>query len=197
MLVACEKSGIVRRAFRKLGHDAWSVDLLPSDDNSPYHIVGDALGAAYGEDWDMMIAFPPCTHLAGSGARWFKDKQQEQKAALGFVQALMDVPIPLIAIENPVGVISTKIRKPDQIIQPYQFGHPEAKRTCLWLIGLPLLKPTKVLEKPERGYWDNQTPSGHNKIGQMSRRGEMRSRTYPGIAKAMAEQWGGKNGSEV
>ena len=136
VLVACEFSGVVREAFRKRGHDALSCDLLRAEDNSPYHLQFDVRYAMQ-EVWDMLIAFPPCTHLAASGARWFKDKQAEQAAALAFIQHLMDAPIARIAIENPIGVISTRIRKPDQIIQPWQFGHGETKATCLWLKGLP------------------------------------------------------------
>lgn len=136
VLVACESSGKVRDAFRRLGHDAWSCDLLRADDGSFHHIKGD-VSAWITDNWDLMIAHPPCTHLAVSGARWFKDKVQEQAEALDFVRLLMDAPIPHIAIENPVSVISSRIRKPDQIIQPWQFGHGETKATCLWLKGLP------------------------------------------------------------
>jgi site-specific DNA-cytosine methylase len=196
VLVACEFSGTVRRAFREKGHNAYSCDLLPADDDSPYHIEGDVLnhirwmtllGLPF---WDMMIAFPPCTHLAVSGARWFKDKQVEQAQALEFIQTLLNAPIDRIALENPVGIISSRIRKPDQIIQPWQFGHPEAKKTCLWLKNLPKLTPTRILDLPERGYWDNQTPSGQNKLGPSDDRWKLRSKTYEGIAQAMAEQWG-------
>src|SRR5689334_13046715 len=130
VLVACEFSGRVRSAFRELGHDAWSCDLLPTDDESPYHYQCDVL-PLLGEGWDLMIAHPPCTHLAVSGARWFKNKQTEQDEALSFVRELLNAPIPRIALENPVSIISSKIRKPDQIIHPWQFGHGEAKATCL------------------------------------------------------------------
>lgn len=188
ILVACEYSGIVREAFSAAGHDAMSCDLLPSDLPGP-HYMGDVRDILDG-GWDMMIAHPPCTHLAVSGARWFAGKQQEQAEALAFVQLLMNAPIPLIAVENPVSIISSRIRKPDQIIQPYQFGHPESKKTCLWLKGLPLLKPTMVLPLPECGYWENQTPSGQNKLGPSANRGKLRSATYAGIAAAMAAQWG-------
>jgi hypothetical protein len=133
-----------------------------------------------------MIAHPPCTHLAVSGARWFKDKVQEQKEALEFVQLLLDAPIPRICLENPVSIISTKIRKPDQIIQPWQFGHEETKTTCLWLKNLSHLVPTQVMEVRNR----NLTPSGQNKLGPSEDRWKLRSRTYEGIAKAMADQWG-------
>jgi site-specific DNA-cytosine methylase len=193
ILVACEFSGIVTKAFRDRGHEAYSCDLLPTEGNPMWHVIGDVLGdILYNEymDWDLMIAHPPCTHLAVSGARWFKDKIQEQETALNFVRRLMNVNIKHICIENPVSIISTKIRKPDQIIQPWQFGHPESKKTCLWLKGLPLLKPTNILSLPELGYWDNQTPSGQNKLGPSPDRAKIRSRTYQGIADAMAEQWG-------
>ena len=143
-----------------------------------------------GQGWDMMIAHPPCTHLAVSGARWFKDKQREQAEALDFVRLLLGAPIPKIALENPVSVISSRIRKPDQIIQPWMFGHPEQKSTCLWLKGLPLLMATDVLPRPASGRWANQTPSGQNKLGPSPDRWKERSRTYQGIADAMAEQWG-------
>jgi hypothetical protein len=137
-----------------------------------------------------MIAHPPCTHLAVSGARWWKDKQEEQLKALEFFDSLLNAPIPKICVENPIGIVSTKIRKPDQIIQPWMFGHYESKATCLWLRGLPKLTPTHILTKPECGYWDNQTPSGQNKLGPSADRWKQRSRTYEGIAEAMAHQWG-------
>ena len=186
VLVACEFSGTVRRAFRELGHDAWSCDILPAEDGGP-HIQGDVRQVLQ-DGWDLMIAHPPCTHLAVSGARHFHRKQVEQAEALEFVRTLMDAPIPRIALENPVSVISSRIRKPDQIIQPYQFGHPESKKTCLWLKGLNPLQPTAVMQK--RGQWENQTPSGQNKLGPSPDRWKIRSKTYPGIAHAMATQWG-------
>lgn len=136
-----------------------------------------------------MIAHPPCRHLAVSGARWFAKKADEQAEALEFVRYLLDAPIEKIALENPVGVISTKIRKPDQIVHPYYFGHPEKKRTCWWLKNLPALKPTKMLDTPERGYWDNQTPSGQSNTPETSDRWKIRSRTLYGVAEALAEQW--------
>jgi site-specific DNA-cytosine methylase len=191
VLVACEFSGIVREAFRRRGHDAWSCDLLPAEDGSKHHLQRNILNGTLFENWDLMIAFPPCTHLAVSGARWFKDKRQEQAEALRFVQILLDADMPKIALENPVGVISTQIRKPDQIIQPWQFGHGETKKTCLWLKGLPRLKPTKVVEGREGRVW-KEPPSPD--------RWKKRSRTYPGIAEAMAEQWGAREmgvGEEV
>lgn len=190
VLVACEFSGTVRRAFRQLGHDAWSCDLLPAEDDGP-HILGD-VRQVLNDGWDLMIAHPPCTHLAVSGARHFHRKQAEQAEALEFVRTLLDAPIPRIALENPVSVISSRIRKPDQIIQPWQFGHPESKKTCLWLKGLNPLRHTDVLH--DRGRWENQTPSGQNKLGPSPDRWKIRSKTYPGIAHAMATQWGKQEG---
>jgi site-specific DNA-cytosine methylase len=159
VLVACEFSGIVREAFRRRGHDAWSCDLLPAEDRSEFHYQADAFDVSHWTDggkwrneksyWDMMICHPPCTHLAVSGARWFKDKQGEQVHALNFVRALLDAPIERIALENPISIISSKIRKPDQIIQPWQFGHGEVKATCLWLKNLPKLVPTNIVEGRE------------------------------------------------
>lgn len=186
VLVACEFSGVVRDAFTARGHQAVSVDLLPSESSSQWHFQGDVLRLIELMDRadelpDLMIAFPPCTHLAVSGARWFAGKQKEQAEALAFVQALMDAPIPRIAIENPVSVISTRIRKPDQIIQPWQFGHGEVKATCLWLKGLPKLEPTNIV--------DGRQPRVHHASPGPDRWKE-RSRTLQGIADAMADQWG-------
>ena len=178
VLVACEYSGVVRDAFRALGHDAMSCDLLPTDVDGP-HYQGDVRDIL-NDGWDLMIAHPPCTHLAVSGARWFKDKVQEQQEALDFVRLLMDAPISRIAIENPVSVISSRIRKPDQIIQPWQFGHGETKATCLWLKGLPLLTPTDVVDGREQRIW---------KLPPSPDRWKIRSATYAGIAAAMAQQW--------
>ncbi len=180
VLVACEYSGEVRRAFAALGHNAYSCDLLPSEDNSPCHIQGDVRDIL-GSEWDLMIAHPPCTHLSVSGARWFKDKQVEQAAALDFVRDLMAAPINRIAIENPISIISSRIRKPDQIIQPWQFGHGETKATCLWLKNLPKLAPTNIVEGREARV--HKMPPGPD-------RWKERSRTYTGIAQAMAAQWG-------
>lgn len=188
VLVACEFSGVVRDAFRRRGHEAWSCDLLGPEDLPEefkrqefpnYHLEGDVLNWL-GMGWDLMIAHPPCTHLAVSGARWFKDKRQEQEAALAFVVMLLDAPIPKIALENPVSIISTRIRKPDQIIQPWQFGHGETKATCLWLKGLPLLTPTKIV--------DGRQARVH-RMAPGPQRWMERSRTLKGIAEAMAEQW--------
>ena len=189
VLIACEFSGVVREAFKALGHNAWSCDLIPSD-ISGQHIQGDVREVLH-EGWDLMIAHPPCTYLAVSGARWFKDRQQEQLEALDFVKVLLDAPIEKIALENPKSVISTKIRKPDQIIQPWQFGHPEQKTTCLWLKNLPPLIHTNILRLPESGRWNNQTPSGQNNLPESKNRSRLRSITYKGIAEAMAKQWGG------
>lgn len=181
VLVACEFSGVVRRAFQSKGHIAWSCDLLPADDNSPFHYQGDIFEFLEETKWDLMIAHPPCTHLAVSGARWFKDKVNEQKEALEFVQKLLNVDIPKIALENPISIISSKIRKPDQIIQPWQFGHGETKSTCLWLKNLPKLVPTDIVDGREARI--HNLPPGPD-------RWKLRSITYSGIASAMAEQWG-------
>jgi hypothetical protein len=180
ILTACEFTGRIRDAFRDRGHDAWSCDLLPSEGDSTYHIQDDLL-KHLGDGWDMMIACPPCTHLAVSGARWFKDKVKEQKESIAFFMALANAPIPRIAIENPIGIMSSRFRKPDQIIQPWQFGHGETKATCLWLKGLPLLRPTKVVAGREAKV--HREPPGPN-------RWKNRSRTYEGVAEAMATQWG-------
>lgn len=179
VLVACEYSGTVRDAFIARGHDAMSCDLLPTERPGPHYqgSVLDILNCG----WDLMIAHPPCTHLAVSGARWWSDKQDEQRAALDFVRLLMDAPVPRIAIENPISKISTAIRKPDQIIQPWQFGHGETKATCLWLKGLPKLVPTNVVEGREARI---------HKMPPSKDRWKERSRTYQGIADAMAAQWG-------
>lgn len=191
VLVACERSGRVRDAFLAKGHDAWSCDLFPSEAGGP-HMVGDVLDKL-GLGWDMMIAHPPCTHLAVSGARWFSAKRQQQREALDFVRHLLAAPIPRVCIENPVSILSTVFREPDQVIQPWQFGHPEAKATCLWLVNLPVLFPTRVLALPECGYWQNQTPSRQNKLGPSHERTALRAKTYEGVATAMAEQWGDEN----
>ena len=178
VLVACEFSGVVRQAFTRAGHQALSVDLVPSEIPG-CHVIADVL-TLVSDRWDMMLAFPPCTYLAISGASWHWDTPAQARA-LAFVRALMAAPIPRIALENPVGKISTAIRKPDQIIQPYQFGHGEKKRTCLWLKGLPRLVPTEYA--PGRLERVLNEPGGRNQA-------RNRSRTYPGIASAMAAQWG-------
>lgn len=180
VLVACEFSGVVRDAFRSAGHDAWSCDLLHAEGRNMFHIKDDVLNNLE-EGWDLMIAHPPCTHLAVSGARWFKEKRAEQSDALEFVRTLLAADIPRIALENPISIISSKIRKPDQIIQPWQFGHGETKATCLWLKGLPKLVPTKIVEgRKPRVHFASPGPD----------RWKERSRTLPGIAEAMAAQWG-------
>jgi len=181
ILVACEYSGKVRDAMRRRGHEAVSCDLLPTDTPGP-HYQGDVFDII-DDKWDMMIAFPPCTHLAVSGARWFEQKQKQQKAALQFVKDLMNAPIKHIAIENPISIISSHIKKPSQVIQPWMFGHGETKATCLWLKNLPLLRPTNIVEGREQRIW---------KLPPSEYRWKIRSQTYTGIAEAMAEQWGAK-----
>lgn len=178
ILVACEFSGIVRDAFSRFGWEAWSADFLPTE-KSGFHVQGD-VREILNDGWDMMIAHPPCMYLAVSGARWFKDKVREQGEALDFVRLLLSAPIPHIALENPVSVISSKIRRPDQIIHPWQHGHGETKATCLWLKNLPRLTPSNIVEGREGRVW--KMPPGPD-------RWKERSRTLPGIARAMAEQW--------
>ncbi len=189
ILVACEYSGRVRQAFRDRGHDAYSVDLFEdAEDGSLYHYKADALSMVYdmGYEWDLLIAHPPCTDLAVSGARHFAAKRADgrQQRALEFVKALMDAPVPMICIENPISIISTAIRKPDQIIQPWMFGHGETKATCLWLKGLPKLTPTDIVEGREARV---------HRMAPSPTRWKDRSRTYQGIADAMAAQWGGNS----
>ena len=195
VLVGCEYSGRVRNAFREAGHDAWSCDLLPSEDDSPFHIQGDVL-PLLDQGWDLGIFHPPCTYLAVSGLHWNKRdpaRAAKTEEALDFVRTLMSAPIERIAVENPVSCISSRIRKPDQIIQPYEFGEDASKRTCLWLKNLDLLTPTHMVAprlvdgKPR---WSNQTDSGQNRLGPSEDRWKERSRTFVGVAKAMAEQWG-------
>lgn len=178
VLVACEFSGIVRDAFMRLGHKAWSCDLLPTESKSIFHLECD-VREVLSWGWDLMIAHPPCTYLCASGARWWKDRQDEQAQAIKFVKDLMDAPIPKICIENPVGILSTVWRKPDQIIQPNWFGDPYKKTTCLWLKNLVKLRPTNIVEGNEQKCW-KEPPSKD--------RWKNRSRTYKGIAEAMT-QW--------
>ena len=178
VLVACEFSGVVRDAFVALGHDAWSCDLVPSEQPGP-HIVGD-VREVLGEGWDVMCCFPPCTHLSNSGARWWHLKQAEQAEALDFVRCLLDAPIPRICLENPEGKIGSAIRTHDQLIHPWEYGEPFEKKTCLWLKGLPYLQPTRLMARREQAVW---------RMGESKTRQTDRSRTYPGIARAMAEQW--------
>ena len=194
VLVACEFSGRVRDAFRAAGHDAWSCDLLPSEDMR-HHLQEDVLGLL-GGDWDLMIAHPPCTFLSSSGMHRTTRGLRPQSAtedALAFVKALLDAPIARIALENPVGAISTRIRKAAQYIEPHEFGHDAKKKTGLWLKNLPKLVPT--LHVPPRMVdgrprWANQTDSGQNRLPPSEDRWALRSETYRGIAAAMAEQWG-------
>ena len=204
VLVACELSGVVRDAFRAKGHDAWSCDLMPCDGDNTYHFQQDVTEIIYDDCWDLLIAHPPCTFLSNSGAlRLYKggkkcngtdrDRWDNMVKGAVFFRLFLCADIPKICVENPVihGHATEIIgEKYTQTIQPYQYGHPESKRTCLWLKGLPELKPTNILTKPECGYWDNQCPSGQNKLGPSPDRAKVRSQTYTGIAEAMANQWG-------
>lgn len=196
VLVACEFSGRVRDAFIRRGHDAMSCDLLP--DESPSggpHYQGD-IRDVLDDSWGLMVAHPPCTYLSVSGLHWNKrvpGREAKTEAALDFVRELLAAPIPRIALENPISCISTRIRKPDQIIQPWQFGHDASKATCLWLKALPPLRHTSIVEPRivnGRKRWSNQTDSGQNKLGPSTDRWKERSKTYQGIADAMADQWG-------
>ena len=194
VLISCESSGTVRDAFIRAGHDAMSCDMLPTEKPGP-HYQGDVRDVLH-NGWDLLIGHPPCTYLSVSGMHWttrgLRDPQLTEDA-LAFARFLIDAPIARIAIENPVSIISSRIRKPDQIIQPYHFGHDASKKTCLWLKGLPPLRPTAFVEprivdcKPR---WENQTDSGQNKLPPSADRWRMRSKTYQGIADAMAAQWG-------
>lgn len=195
ILVACEYSGVVRDAFIAAGHDAISCDLLPTERPGP-HWQGDVLDII-GDGFDLMVAHPPCTYLALSGIHWnnrIPGRAEKTQEALAFVRQLLSAPIPHIALENPVGVISTHIRKPDQYIHPWQFGHPEAKKTGLWLVNLPPLMYTSVLAPiavQDNGSprWNNQTATGQNRLAPSEDRWKLRSATYAGIAEAMASQW--------
>ncbi len=207
VLIACESSGTVREAFRSRGFDAWSCDLLPADDGSQWHIQGDALRAIRSQRWDLVIGHPPCTYLSVSGLHWNKrvpGRAEKTEQGLQFVRDMIDAALlqgSALAIENPVSCISSRIRKPDQIIQPWQFGHDASKATCLWLWDLPKLQahqsqrvPGRIVTLPsgktvER--WANQTDSGQNRLPPSADRWKQRSKTYEGIAQAMAEQWGG------
>lgn len=204
ILIACEESQVVCKAFREKGHEAYSCDILPCSGGHPeWHIQGDAVDVAYRGTWDMMIAHPPCTYLTVTGNRWFNIERYGEKAiqrhrdrdeAVRFFILLSEAPIEKIAIENPLGTISTSYRKPDQIIQPYQFGHKEAKKTCLWLKNLPHLVPTNVVEQEERVVFASgkTMPKWYADAWHLPKeeRAKLRSKTFPGIAKAMAEQWG-------
>lgn len=197
ILVACEESQVVTSRLRRGGHEAYSCDLLPTSGSHPeWHIQADALEVAKMK-WDMVLAFPPCTHLAVSGAAWFKEKQRDgrQQQAIGFFLAFTALDhVPKVAIENPVGIMSTHYRKPDQIIEPWMFGDPYEKKTCLWLKGLPNLEPTEIVEPhPRIRYASGKTdPDWHTAIRGLKgfERSVARSKTFPGIAKAMATQWG-------
>ena len=191
VLVACEFSGTVRDAFTRHGHDAWSCDLLPSETEGQ-HITGDVLDVI-AQDWDLIIGHPPCTYLASSGLHWNKRRPERAaltERALRFVETLASAQAPRIAIENPIGCLSTRWRKPDQIIQPWQFGHDASKATCLWLKGLPRLEHTNVLPGGRKARRANQTSSGQNRLAPSPTRWKERSVTYAGIAEAMAAQWG-------
>ena len=185
ILVACEESQAVTKELRRLGHEAYSCDLVECSGGHPeWHLQVDALELLKME-WDMILAFPPCTHLAVSGAKYFEEKRRDgrQQAAINFFLRFANADCPKIAIENPVGIMSTHYRKPDQIIQPWQFGHGETKKTCLWLKGLPPLEPTEIVSGREQRVW--RMPPGPD-------RAKLRSKTFPGVAKAMAEQWAGQ-----
>lgn len=195
VLVACEYSGAVRDAFRALGHDAMSCDLLPTDVPGPHHQgdVRDVIGMG----WDLMVAHPPCTYLCSSGLHWNKrvpGREEKTAEALDFVWMLLGAPVKRIALENPIGRIGTAIRKADQTVQPWQFGHDASKATSLWLKNLPPLRPTKFVEPrvvDGKKRWANQTDSGQNRLSPSDDRWKLRSETFAGIARAMAEQWGG------
>lgn len=183
VLIGCEFSGVVRDAFLKLGHNAWSCDLLPCERDAKRHIQADVLDVlTTSRNWDLAIFHPPCTHLARSGARWVKDRPEMQVQALEFVTTLLGADIPRIALENPIGAINSKVRKPDQIIQPWMFGHGETKSTCLWLKGLPKLMATAIAD--ERSNRILMEPDSKD-------RWKRRARTLEGVGRAMAEQWGG------
>ena len=209
VLIACESSGEVRNAFRELGHDAWSCDLLSPDDNSKYHFKRNVLDIIKIKHWDLIIAHPPCTYLCSSGIHWLKERKKnskeekkrvekrikDQKNAIEFFTEFTKLECAW-CIENPIGIMSTLYRKPDQYIQPYNFGHDASKKTCLWLNKLPLLKNGQYIQPREVVYkgkkvkrWSNQTDSGQNKLPPSKDRWKIRSKTYKGIAKAMAKQW--------
>ena len=183
ILVACEESQAVTKEFRKLAHKAFSCDIQPTSGEHPdWHIQGDVLEELDNPKWDLILAFPPCTHLAVSGARWFAEKRKDgrQQAGIDFFMKFANCECERVAIENPISIMSTVWRKPDQIIQPWQFGHGEVKATCLWLKNLPLLEPTEIVEGREQRIW---------RMGPSPERSKLRSKTFSGIAKAMADQW--------
>jgi hypothetical protein len=190
-LIAFESSGTAREAFRKLGHETWSCDLLPADDGSPHHLQMDAQSAIL-KGWDLIIMHPPCTALCVSGNAHYgtnKPKHDQRLEAIDYTLGIFELAKSVarfVCMENPVGVLPVKA---SQYVQPYEYGHPESKKTGLWLHNLPRLKPTEVIPKPDCGHWDNQTPSGQNKLGPSENRWKIRSKTYQGIADAMAKQW--------
>lgn len=198
ILIGCEESGEIRRAFRELGFDAWSCDILPSSDNSEFHLQMDIFEAIKLHPWTLAIFHPPCTFLSVSGARWMynkdgsvnQERKENQEKALDFVRKLMDSNIEHIAIENPISVISSKIRKPDQVIQPWWFGESQKKATCLWLKNLPLLVPTNKLTPPPPGSPEDKEWSAIHRCPPGEDRAKIRSKTFPGIAKAIAQQYG-------
>ncbi len=192
IFVAMEMSGRVRDAFIRRGHYAISCDYLPSESDFGPHIQGNVFDYIYREPYDLLICHPDCTYLASSGLHWnkrIKGRSTKTEEALKVVKKLLEAPIDKICLENPVGAISSRIRKPDQIIHPWEYGHSEEKTTCLWLKNLPKLVPTNILQLPECGYWSNQTPSKQNKLGPSKDRAKIRSYTYQGIANAFADQW--------
>lgn len=208
VLIGCESSGTVREAFRRLGHDAWSCDLLPAVDGSAFHMQGDVREALRARRWDIFIVHPTCTYLCSSGLHWNRrgrmvdgrPRQELTEEALGFVREMMAAPVDRIALENPTGCIGTRIRKADQYVQPYEFGDDASKKTGLWLKGLPKLDADPAKRTPGRWVthngklverWANQTDSGQNRLGPSDDRWQARSVTYSGIANAMAAQWGG------
>ena len=199
VLLACEESQAVTKEFRQLGHEAYSCDILPtSGDNPKWHIQDDVRNVL-NEAWDLIIAFPPCTHLASSGAAWFAEKRRngKQQEGIDFFQLFTNLKAPKVAIENPIGIMSSHYRKPDQIIQPYYFGDPYRKSTCLWLKGLPKLEPTNYVDMGEQITYKSGTtmPKWYADAWKLppAERSRVRSKTFPGIAKAMAEQWGSIN----
>jgi hypothetical protein len=205
-LIGCECSGIIRQEFRRLGHEAWSCDLKPAEDGSPHHIQDDVLrvmrSTMGGRGWDLFIVHPECTYVSGSGLHWYHrraGRPELVEEAVAFALEVWSAPIPFVCMENPIGYLSRRIRKPDQIIQPYEFGDDASKATCLWLSGLPLLKldPAQRVAGRLVSYrgkpverWANQTDSGQNRLTPSPSRATDRARTYPGIARAKAEQWG-------
>lgn len=191
VLIGCESSGTIREAFRKLGHDAWSLDILPADDNSPFHIQDDVMNHLE-DGWDLAVFHPECTHICVSGARWFPQKIADgsQQAAIDFFMKLVNAPIPKIAIENPIGIMSSRYRKPDCIVQPWWFGDPAFKATCFWLKNLPPLVPTDKLPVPLKGTDEHKLWSAIHRAPPGPDRWKIRSKSFPGMGRAVAEQWG-------